>query len=152
MFNEDYEYSGISWSYQWNSMFGWGSELNISEECGVWRGKAPERRWRKGKLCEVCRLYLCYLCISVLYMWGMQVISAQKYLAHMSSVADNPNIRFAETGSVPFGFSIITQQSNVSTSNYISIEICGMLGHVGAGGFRICSSHRLECTPEVFTV
>ena len=114
MFNEDYEYSGISWSYQWNSMFGWGSELNISEECGVWRGKAPERRWRKGKL------------------WGMQVISAQKYLAHMSSLADNPNIRFQdEIGA----FRCCHHNSrNVNAGNYISIEICVMLGHVVAQG------------------
>ena len=69
-------------------------------------------------------------------MLGNHPISAQKYLAHMSSVADNPNIRFTVTGSVPFGFSIITQQSNVSTSNYISIEICGMLGHVEARGVQ----------------
>ena len=58
-----------------------------------------------------------------------------------------------ERESAPFAFSIITQVSIINTSNYISIEICVMLGHVEARGVQhICSSRRRECTPELFTV
>ena len=53
----------------------------------------------------------------------------------MSSVVDNPNIRFADRISALFIFEIITQR-NVNTGNYISIEICVMLGHVGARGVQ----------------
>ena len=108
-----------------------GSELNISEECGVWRGKAPERRWRKGKLWGMQVISVRYSCV-VYNMWGMQVISAQKYLAHMSSLADNPNIRFQdEIGAFR---SHHHNSRNVNAGNYISIEICVMLGHVVAQG------------------
>ena len=91
-----------SWTYRRNA--------------GFRLGKAPKRRYvvgRKGVL-------------------GIHLISAQKYLAHMSSLADNPNIRFQdEIGA----FRCCHHNSrNVNAGNYISIEICVMLGHVVAQG------------------
>ena len=121
MFNEDYEYSGISWSYQWNSMFGWVTSWTYLRNVAFGEEKHRSEDGGRGN-CEVCRLYL----------WGMHVISAQKYLAHMSSLADNPNIRFQdEIGA----FRCCHHNSrNVNAGNYISIEICVMLGHVVAQG------------------
>ena len=104
-----------SWTYLRNVAF--GEEKHRSEDGG--RGN-----------CEVCRLYLWG--IAVLYMWGMQVISAQKYLAHMSSLADNPNIRFQDE--IGAFWCCHHNSRNVNAGNYISIEICVMLGHVVAQG------------------
>ena len=127
MFDKHYEYSGISWSYQWNSMFGWVPSWTYLRNVAFGEEK---HRSEDGGNCEVCRLYLWG--IAVLYMWGMQVISAQKYLAHMSSLADNPNISFQDKiGAFPGKHH---NSRNVNAGNYISIEICVMLGHVVAQG------------------
>ena len=137
MFNEDDEYSGISWSYQWNSMFGWVTSWTYLRNVAF--GEEKHRSEGRGN-CEVCRLYLWG--IAVLYMWGiavlyiymcgMQVLSAQKYLVHMSSLADNPDIRFQDgIGAFRSGHH---NSRNVNAGNYISIEICVMLGHVVAQG------------------
>ena len=74
----------------------------------------------------ICEVQLCYICED------MQVISAQKYLAHMSSLADNPNSRFQdEIGAFRRHHH---NSRNVNAGNYIPIEICVMLGHVVAQG------------------